>query len=128
MKLLLDTHTLLWMVDESPELSSRAAGLIADAANTKHVSVASFWEIAIKVSTGKLTLSSSLAKLIADLRGTGLIQIEPLADAHLVAVSALPFHHRDPFDRLIVAQALADGMVVLGRDEAFDDYGVRRVW
>ncbi|MEQ1853227.1 MAG: type II toxin-antitoxin system VapC family toxin, partial [Chthoniobacteraceae bacterium] len=85
-------------------------------------------EIAIKVSTGKLTLRQPLAELNAELRSTGMIHVLPIADAHLVGVSALPFHHRDPFDRLLIAQALADGMAVVGNDGAFDDYGVTRVW
>ena len=128
MNLLLDTHALLWMVDGAPELSGRAAAEIASAANVKHVSVASLWKIAIKVSTRKLTLARPLAEFIADLRGTGLIQFVPIADAHLVTVAALPFHHRDPFDRLLVAQALADGFSVVGNDAAFDAFGVTRIW
>jgi PIN domain nuclease of toxin-antitoxin system len=128
MKLLLDTHTLLWMVDGSAELSSRAAKLIADGSNTKHVSLATLWEIAIKVSTGKLKLGQSLEGFIADLRATSLIHFEPLEDSHIVKVSELPFHHRDPFDRLIVAQAIVGGMVIVGRDEVFDEYGIVRAW
>lgn len=128
MRLLLDTHTLLWTLVGTPELSARAGREIADAANTKFVSVASFWEIAIKVSTGKLTLRQPLAELMMEVRSTGMIHVLPIADAHLVAVSALPFHHRDPFDRLIIAQALAEGMAVAGNDPAFDAYGVVRVW
>ena len=128
MKLLLDTHALLWMLDGAEELSARAGREIADAANTKFVSVASLWEIAIKVSTRKLTVRQPLADLIAELRSTGMIHVLPIADAHLVGASTLPFHHRDPFDRLIIAQALADGMAVVGNDGVFDDYGVTRVW
>ena len=128
MMMMLDTHTLLWMVDGSSQLSARAAREISDARNVKHVSKASLWEIAIKVSTGKLTLPKPLAELIAELRRTGAIQFLDLADAHLVKVSQLPFHHRDPFDRLLVAQALTEGMIVLGDDAAFDTYGVTRIW
>ncbi len=128
MNLLLDTHTLLWMADGAPDLSVRAAAQIASPANAKHVSVASLWEIAIKVSIGKLSLRRPLGDLIASLRATGLVAILPISDAHMVKVSTLPLHHRDPFDRLLVAQALVDGLTVVGDDAAFDEYGVARVW
>lgn len=128
MNLLLDTHALLWMAEGSPELSAQAGAQIASPANTKHVSVASFWEIAIKVSIGKLTLRRPLREMFATLRATGLVGILPIADAHAVKVSTLPLHHRDPFDRLLVAQALVDGLTVIGNDAAFDDYGVTRLW
>ena len=128
MNLLLDTHTLLWMADGAPELSARAAAHIASPANAKHVSIASFWEIGIKVSIGKLTLRRPLDELIGTLRATGAVAILPIADAHVVKVSKLPLHHRDPFDRLLVAQALVDGFTIVGDDAAFDEYGVERVW
>ena len=128
MNLLLDTHTLLWMADGAPELSALAATHIASPMHAKYVSVASLWEIAIKVSIRKLTLRRPLDEMIATLRATGLVAILPIADAHVVKVSSLPLHHRDPFDRLLVAQALADGLTVVGDDAAFDAYGVTRLW
>ncbi len=90
--------------------------------------MASLWEFAIKVSSGKLTLQQPLADMIAALRQTGMISILPIADSHLVRVSSLPLHHRDPFDRLLIAQAFADGLTVIGDDVAFDNYGVARLW
>lgn len=128
MNLLLDTHALLWMADGAPQLSARAAAEIANTSNVKAVSVASLWEIAIKVSTRKLTLARPLAEFMAELRATGLLQFMPVLDAHLVTVATLPFHHRDPFDRLLIAQALTDGFTIVGTDPAFDAYGVARLW
>ncbi|MBA4067291.1 MAG: PIN domain nuclease [Isosphaera sp.] len=128
MNLLLDTHTLLWFALDDPQLSRPAGALIRDLANTKFVSPASYWEIAIKTSTGKYTLAVPHATFfegaITD-NGFRVLHLEP---RHTAVVAALPFHHRDPFDRLLVAQALAEGMPVVSADTALDPYGVQRLW
>jgi PIN domain nuclease of toxin-antitoxin system len=128
MKLLLDTHAFLWFIIGSPNLSDTARALIEDAANERFLSVASLWEMAIKVSIGKLSLSSTFDVLIPQqlsLNGIALLNIEV---AHAAIVATLPFHHRDPFDRLLIAQAMVEKMPVVSIDAAFDTYGITRLW
>jgi len=122
MKLLLDTHVFLWFIMGSALLSADTRALIEDEKNRKFISVASLWEIAIKSSIGKLSLSAPFDQLIPQqlsLNGFELLQIEI---SHLAAVTTLPFHHRDPFDRLLIAQALAENMPIVSSDSAFDVY------
>ncbi len=128
MRLLLDTHTFLWFIMGSPNLSAAARSLIEDAANEKFVSVASLWEIAIKLSIGKLNLSAPFDVLISQqlsLNGFELLNIEI---DHTAVVATLPFHHRDPFDRLLVAQAAVEKMSIISIDPVFDAYPVSRLW
>ena len=128
MRLLLDTHTFLWFIMGSPNLSAAARSLIEDAANEKFVSVASLWEIAIKLSIGKLTLSAPFDVLISQqlsLNGFELLNIDI---EHAAMVATLPFHHRDPFDRLLIAQAVVEKMSVIGIDAVFDAYHITRLW
>ena len=125
---LLDTHSFLWFINADEALSSAARQFIEDTNNTLYLSVASLWEMAIKVSLGKLNLPSPFAEILEhQLRenGIGLLQITP---AHTGLVATLPFHHRDPFDRLIIAQSLVEVFSVIGKDEIFDKYGVQRHW
>lgn len=86
------------------------------------------WEIAIKVSIGKLTLSQPLHQLVDDLRGGGPIRLLPIVDEDVLAIASLPFHHRDPFDRLLIAQAIVKNLTILGQDSVFDGYSIRRIW
>lgn len=130
MKLLLDTHVLIWYVDGNPKLSQAATDAIRDTDNSIRISPASCWEIGIKVSIGKLQLNRPFAEfldLCVDRYGFEFLPIEP---KHALAVSRLPFppNHRDPFDRLLVAQALAEGMELVSADPKLDAYGIRRVW
>jgi PIN domain nuclease of toxin-antitoxin system len=127
---LLDTHTLLWAYLADPRLSAAAAAAITDPANTVAVSAATHWEVAIKMSTGKLRLRDSFPEFvrlaILD-QGFTLLPIEPRHTA-VLATLAYPPKHRDPFDRMLVAQALADGLDILSADDKLDAYGIRRVW
>ena len=128
MNLLLDTHTLLWFALNDPQLSVRAIDLIKDPANTKLVSPASYWEIAIKISVKKYALTEPYDEFMRsaiDLNGFRYLHIEP---RHTAALITLPYHHRDPFDRLLIAQAMVDGLTIVGSDAAFDAYSVRRLW
>ena len=128
MRLLLDTHAFLWWVGASPRLSRRAKTAIANARNQYLVSVASGWEIAIKVSLGKLRIDAALDRFLPEqLAENGF---EPLAInmKHIALVARLPFHHRDPFDRLLVAQAIGEELAVVTADPVFARYGVKRVW
>ena len=128
MKLLLDTHTLLWFIAGSANLSVSARSLIEDAANEKFVSIVSIWETAIKVSIGKLSLAAPFDVLFPrqlEINGFALL---PVKVAHTSVVASLPFHHRDPFDRLLIAQAMAENMTLVSLDGAFADYAVTRLW
>jgi PIN domain nuclease of toxin-antitoxin system len=128
MRLLLDTHTLLWFALNDAQLSNTAMGVIMDPANEKMVSPASYWEIAIKISIGKYTLSQpyeDFMRSAIDMNGFGYLHIEP---RHTASLITLPYHHRDPFDRLLVAQALVEGLTLVSGDGTFDKYGVNRIW
>jgi len=128
MKLLLDTHTFLWFIAGNPNLSSNARLLIEDIANDIFISPVSLWEIAIKFSLGRLPLSSPFGVLIPEQMSINGFQLLPMEIEHIAAVATLPHHHRDPFDRLLVAQSLVEQMPVVGIDAAFDVYGVDRLW
>lgn len=128
MNMLLDTHTLLWFILGDSQLNSRARQLIQDPDNTKWVSPATYWEIAIKVSLGKYLLQEPYEDLMQrGIDGNGF-KILPIIPRHTAILITLPYHHRDPFDRLLVAQAIAEGMPLISRDEQLDAYPVRRLW
>jgi PIN domain nuclease of toxin-antitoxin system len=128
MRLLLDSHTLIWAVDEPTKLSATAVAALQDPGNDLLVSAGSIWEIAIKVGLKKLTLSQPfrpwIEKAIADL-GASLLSINI---EHADTLVGLPMHHRDPFDRLLVAQSKIEMLPVVGADAQFDAYGITRVW
>jgi PIN domain nuclease of toxin-antitoxin system len=128
MTLLLDTHAFLWWVDDAQGLSPRARRAIGKAGNECLVSLASIWEIALKSSLKKLRLGAPIERFVPEqmaANGFGMLGIE-FDDVTLV--ESMPFHHRDPFDRLLVAQALRNALVVVSRDRSFDRYGVERLW
>lgn len=128
MNLLLDSHAFLWFIDGSAKLSPKARELIEDQENAKLVSVASLWEIGIKISLGRLTLAQPFEELIPrqiELNGFALL---PLRIAHIAKVISLPFHHRDPFDRILLAQCMVEKLSVVSVDTAFDKYPVCRLW
>lgn len=128
MTVLLDTHTFLWFVAGDPKLSADARRLIEDTANRVLLSTASLWEIVVKASIGKLPLSRRFPELIEhDVQGND-IQVLHITIGHLAALSTLPVHHRDPFDRLIIAQAVAESLPVISADKTFDRYPVGRLW
>src|SRR5947207_2131604 len=128
MRLLLDTHTFLWFIMGSANLSVNARDLIENPVNERLLSVASLWEIAIKTGLKKLTLSAPFDELIpAQLKLNGIDMLDIKVD-HLSSLVTLPFHHRDPFDRLIAAQAIVEKVAVISLDGAFDAYGVTRRW
>lgn len=128
MRLLLDTHTFLWWVDGARELSGRARAAIGDPDNDCLLSLASCWEMAIKVSTGKLKLPVALERFIPEqLTVNGFRHLE-IGFRHIARVTRLAFHHRDPFDRLLVAQAIEEELTVVSADPVFRKYGVRRLW
>jgi PIN domain nuclease of toxin-antitoxin system len=127
-RVLLDTHTLFWAVDAPAMLSPTATTTLQDPVNELLVSAATIWEVAIKVGNGKLKLSRPyrawMNQALADLGATLL----PITVEYADAQAALPKHHGDPFDRLMIAQSLIDSIPIVGLDAAFDSYGVRRLW
>ncbi|HLA96096.1 MAG TPA: type II toxin-antitoxin system VapC family toxin [Pyrinomonadaceae bacterium] len=128
MKLLLDTHTLLWFIAGSSDLSLSARTLIEDATNEKFVSIVSIWETAIKVSIGKMTLTAPFNDLFPHQLQINGFELLPVKIAHTSIVTTLSFHHRDPFDRLLIAQSIAEEMTLVSIDEVFDGYAVNRSW
>ena len=128
MKLLLDTHTLLWLLDGNSKLSTGALAEIGDGRNEKWLSVVSLWEITIKVSLGKLHVGQSLRELFTRIEQTRTIRQITILPVHLLQLAALSHHHGDPFDRLIVAQALSENCILVSKDERLDNYGVHRLW
>lgn len=128
MKLLPDTQAFLWFVLGDPQVSPSARAHIEDPSHDKYISPASFWEAAIKISTGKYTLTQSYAAFFRKSIEENGFAILPIEIAHTEIVTTLPFHHRDPFDRLIVAQAQAEGMELVSSDAQPDAYGITRIW
>ena len=128
MKYLLDTHALLWFLAGGKQLSGRARQLIEDPSNEIFLSIVSLWEIAIKVSLGKLALGQPIEELFPEQLHFNSIEILDITVDSLVRLITLPLHHRDPFDRLIIAQALVEGFPIIGVDTAFDAYGISRKW
>jgi PIN domain nuclease of toxin-antitoxin system len=124
---LLDTHVFVWLADGDDRLSSRARAIFGDTEQECFLSAASVWEMAIKASLGKLTLTTSLEQLVQGgvERGVRLLDV---ACEHAYLVERLPFHHRDPFDRLLIAQAMHEGLQLVSADEALDPYPVTRIW
>ncbi|MDQ3373513.1 MAG: type II toxin-antitoxin system VapC family toxin [Acidobacteriota bacterium] len=128
MKLLLDTHTLLWFIAGNTNLSAFARSLIEDVSNEKFVSIASIWETAIKISIGKMSLSTPFDILFPHQLEINGFELLPVKVEHTSVVTTLPFHHRDPFDRLLIAQVIEEKMTLVSVDEIFDDYSVKRLW
>lgn len=127
MKLLLDTHAFLWFVFDDPRMSQKAAESIENA-SVVALSVASLWEIAIKVQLGKLELGMGLAAFFAEHVEKTELEIVPLELPHLLEYAALPLHHRDPFDRLIVAQARVLTIPLASGDPNLSAYGIPIIW
>ena len=128
MNLLLDTQALLWFVLNDPRLSVKAKASIGATNALVFVSPASLWEIGIKISLGKYALPLPFATFWEDQLRINDLALLPISISHTARVVDLPFHHRDPFDRLIIAQSLVEGMPVVSSDELFDHYGVVRIW
>jgi PIN domain nuclease of toxin-antitoxin system len=128
MRILLDTHTFLWFVLGDVHLSPRARTLIEDLGHEKLISPAVYWEIAIKISIGKYTLAESYETFMdRGINQNGFV-ILPIEPRHTAVLTTLPFHHRDPFDRLLVAQAIAEQIPIVSGDPSFDAYPVQRLW
>ena len=125
---LLDTHTLLWFFSGNENISITARELIEDTNNLKYISFASVWEMAIKQSKGRLNLSVPIDDYIQQKIQFADFKILDIQISHLQAVSSLPFHHNDPFDRLLIAQAMVKNIPIISRDSMFDSYKVNLIW
>lgn len=128
MRLLLDAHALLWFLADDPRLSPTARELISDQANNLILGMGTCWEISIKVSLGKLKLTQPFSRFMDSAVAAHQIELLPINLRHISRLSELPFHHRDPFDRLLAAQAQEESLAVVSTDTALDAYGVQRVW
>ena len=128
MRLLLDTHTLLWWLADSSSLPASARKLIANKNSDVLVSAASAWEIATKVRLGKLPMAVDLAHDLAAYLERERFQTLSVSAEHGIRAGLLPGSHRDPFDRMLIAQALAENLTIVSNDVVFDAYGANRVW
>lgn len=128
MKLLLDMHTFIWFIEGNEKLSTEIKKLIESTNNQRFLSIASLWEMTIKTSLGKLYLYSDLNLLVKEHIYGNAIDILPIKTSALIILQNLPFYHKDPFDRLIISQALADDLILLSKDEIFQSYQVNCHW
>ena len=128
MKYLLDTHTFLWIIEDNKILTDKVKEIYLDNSNEIYLSVASIWEMAIKISLNKLSIRGKLAKFIdkhAIENNVRLLSIQP---HHVFPIEDLPFQHRDPFDRLLLSQCVHENMHLLSKDAEFDKYRISRIW
>jgi len=128
MKILLDTHTFLWWITDSPQLSPRVREIIRDARNDLFLSAASGWEMAIKAKLGKLDLPDNLEGFISEQLAINAIHGLPVQMSHALHVYVLPGYHKDPFDRMLIAQAQMEKLPILTADPQLGRYGVETIW
>jgi PIN domain nuclease of toxin-antitoxin system len=128
LKIILDTQVLIWWANDISNISDRVQNIIFDVDNELLVSLASIWEIQIKVSLGKLNLPRPLPDIIATQVSENQIKIMQIELSHIYTLDLLPHHHRDPFDRIIIAQAMDERVSIASIDKAFDAYSIQRIW
>jgi len=128
MKVLIDTHAFLWLLTDDARLSERARKVFLDTKHKICLSAASLWEITIKISLGKLRLKNAWMETIQKEMKRNLILWLPIEMPHCEQLTKLPYHHRDPFDRMLIAQAMVEGMHVLTNDTDFSYYSIKRIW
>lgn len=128
MRVLLDTYAFLWFLLADPKLSAPAQEIISDAQTRVSVSPATYWEIAIKISLGKYELPEPYALFMEQQLAINHFRILPILPRHTAILTSLPFHHRDPFDRLLIAQSIDEQLPLVSCDSAFDAYGISRIW
>jgi len=128
MKVLLDTHAFLWLITGDDRLSENARQTFLNTENSLFFSAASLWEICIKKSLGKISLKDGWFQMIKEEMEINTIQWLPIEMIHCAEVTGLPFHHRDPFDRMLIAQAIVEEMKLLSRDSRLSDYAIELIW
>ena len=127
MNLLLDTHTLLWFLTDSPKLPTKARDVLKDLSNPTFVSMVSLWEIALKHSLGRLELHTEPERLFDLVEESGF-RLLPIESAHILGMTRLALHHQDPFDRLLIAQAQFERLTIVSKDRMFSHYDVPLLW
>ena len=127
MKLLLDTHSFIWFMNGETSLSQKAKELIEDASNEKYISVASIWEMAIKINLGRLSVKGGIKKALTDISSNNFTELN-ISSELLLIVEQLPHHHRDPFDRLLISQAIFEKMAIVSKDPEFKKYNISVIW
>jgi PIN domain nuclease of toxin-antitoxin system len=128
MKLLVDTQSVIWFAENNPQLSKTAREILEDDKNICLISMATFWEIGIKVNLGKLNINGlTLSQFINEVELFHFLTLD-IKHEHTIENSKLPLHHRDPFDRIIISQAIVEQIAIISNDGAFDDYEIRRIW
>ena len=130
MRVLLDTHTFIWWDADkkSGRLSPKAFDFLSDSSNTLVISLATIWEIQIKVQLGKLKLAAPLSEILRQQQQANGVELLPVNVVHILALEALPHHHRDPFDRILVAQAKIENMLLVSKDSVFAQYSIPVLW
>jgi PIN domain nuclease of toxin-antitoxin system len=128
MNILLDTHVFIWSTANPERLSQTVTNLLTDTSNIWMLSIASVWEMQIKLQLGKLKLNSTLPTLIDNQQRVNNLQILPIELAHIYALNNLSNHHKDPFDRILIAQAIVEQIAIMSIDEVFDNYPIQRLW
>ena len=128
MKILLDTHIFLWLITDNDRLSDKSKQAFINSDNELFFSIASYWEICIKISIGKLKLSKNWDKIIKDELMVNSVKLLPISTEHCFQITQLPSHHRDPFDRIVISQAIIEQMHIMTIDSYFSQYEVNIVW
>lgn len=127
MELLLDTHAFIWFFEGDNRLTAKVKNLIADSSNKCFISIGSIWEMAIKSSLNKLDLQGDFDQIAAFINEND-VELLPITFGHVQRLLSLNFHHRDPFDRIIIAQALSENLTIATKDTVFHEYGVKLIW
>jgi len=128
MNILIDTQAIIWFAENNPHLSAKARSAMEDEGNDCFVSMASFWEISIKMNLGKLNINNlNLTEFMDEVAENGFPTLDVRRD-HILENEKLPLYHRDPFDRLIIAQSIFESMAVISSDPSFDLYPIQRIW
>jgi PIN domain nuclease of toxin-antitoxin system len=128
MKLLLDTHTFIWWAIQKASLSTTALAAMQNTQNQLMLSIASLWEMQLKTQLGKLHFNLPLSQLIEDQQRVNGLQLLPIKPNHIYALGQLPYHHKDPFDRLLIAQAPTENLPMVSADPAFTAYSAQIIW
>ena len=127
MNFLVDSHAVIWFINDSNQLPKGTKQIIANPDNRCYVSIATFWEIAIKTSLGRLDLKADLSNIFSIIEDSGF-DILPITLPHILTNSNLPYHHQDPFDRIIISQAMVEDLIVVTKDNQFSKYDIRISW
>jgi len=128
MEYILDTHILLWIVDDNPKLSKNVKSIYLNPSNDMYISLASIWELVIKISLQKLIIEDTIENFIkTHIKGNN-ITILDITLNHIIGLENLPYYHRDPFNRLIISQSILEKIPIISNDKSFDKYPIKRVW